>query len=307
VTDLATNPQGEGESASAVPLNAKTNASEANAEVADANLAGDQSTDSQAEDGSDTPQPALQETDEVEHEGRKYRVPKALKPAFMMNADYTRKTQEVAEQRRALEERQTALFQQVKSQADHMQDVGRILAYGDALATYDKMDWQQLRQQNPQAAQDSWLQYMQLKDSRDKAALALQQRMQQSAFDQQRTAAKQIEECRLALQRDIKDWSPDLAGKLMEFGAREFGFTPHEVQTVTDPRLFRLLHRAFLGEQAIKRAAASAKLANSDGLKPVPQVGSRSSANGTRPTDRQSVDEWMRSRNEQLRKPGLRS
>jgi hypothetical protein len=40
--------------------------------------------------------------EEIEHEGRKYLVPKALKPLLLMQADYTRKTQEVAEQRRAV-------------------------------------------------------------------------------------------------------------------------------------------------------------------------------------------------------------
>ena len=305
MTDLATNPQGEGDSAHAASQNANTETPEAGAEVADAGLTGDQSAEIPAEEGSGSP-PTPEETDEVEHEGRKYRVPKALKAAFMMNADYTRKTQEVAEQRRAVEERQVALNQQAKSHAEQLSDVGRIFAYGEALATYEKTDWARMRQLNPQAAQDHWLQYMQLKEGRDRAAVELQQRMNQRAFDQQRATAKQIEDSRIVIQRDVKDWSPELAGKLMEFGAREFSFTPHEVQTVTDPRLIRLLHRAYLGDQAIKRAAASQKLASSDGLKPVPQVGSRSAANGNRPTDRQSVDEWMRSRNEQLRKNGRR-
>ncbi len=307
MTDLATNPQGEGDSAFAASQSAKTDMPEADAEVADAAPAGDQSTETPGADGADSPQPSPEETDEVEHEGRKYRVPKALKSAFMMNADYTRKTQEVAEHRRVLEERQIALNQQASSHAEQLSGVGRILAYSEALTTYEKTDWARMRQLNPQAAQDHWLQYMQLKEGRDRAAIELQQRMNQRAFDQQRTSAKQIEESRVVLQRDIKDWSPELAGKLMEFGAREFGFTPHEVQTVTDPRLIRLLHRAFLGDQAIKRAAASAKLASSDGVRPVPQVGSRSSLHGNRPSDRQSVDEWMRSRNEQLRKNGHRS
>ena len=31
-------------------------------------------------------------SEEVEHEGRRYRVPKALKDAFLRHADYTRKT-----------------------------------------------------------------------------------------------------------------------------------------------------------------------------------------------------------------------
>ena len=53
------------------------------------------------------------ELEEVEHEGKKYQIPKPLKGALLMQADYTRKTQEVAEQRRAVEEqqRQYAEFQ----------------------------------------------------------------------------------------------------------------------------------------------------------------------------------------------------
>src|SRR5262249_40175867 len=151
--------------------------------------------------------------------------------------------------------RQAALGQQARSHAEGLEDVGRILAYSEALATYEKTDWARMRAQNPQAAQDHWLQYMILKESRDRAALALQERTAERGFDQQRATAKQIEEGRLALHRDIKDWSPELAGKLTEFGAREFGFTPQEVRTVTDQRLIRLLHRAFIGDQAIKKAA----------------------------------------------------
>jgi len=303
VNDLATNPQGEGDSAFAALKDAKTEAPEANAEVGDQDPSGDQPKEAPTDEGGQPPQPITEETDEVEHEGRRYRVPKALKAAFMMNADYTRKTQEVAEQRRALDERHVALNQQALSHAEQLSDAGRILAYGEALATYEKTDWARMRQLNPQAAQDHWLQYMQLKEGRDRAAIELQQRMNQRAFDQQRVAAKQIEDSRVVLQRDIKDWSPELAGKLMEFGAREFGFTPHEVQTVTDPRLIRLLHRAFIGDQAIKKAAASQKLASSDGLKPVPRVGSRSAASSG-PSDRQSTDAWMKARNQQLRKQG---
>jgi hypothetical protein len=49
------------------------------------------------------PEPAapLDDFEEIEYgEGQKYAVPKALKGAFLMQADYTRKTQELAEQRR---------------------------------------------------------------------------------------------------------------------------------------------------------------------------------------------------------------
>jgi hypothetical protein len=57
----------------------------------------------QGEQGSDEESEAIDPAEEeIEHEGRKYLVPKALKPLLLMQADYTRKTQEVAEQRRAV-------------------------------------------------------------------------------------------------------------------------------------------------------------------------------------------------------------
>ena len=43
------------------------------------------------------------DTAEVELNGEKYKVPAALKDAFLMQADYTRKTQEVAEVRKTAE------------------------------------------------------------------------------------------------------------------------------------------------------------------------------------------------------------
>ena len=88
--------------------------------------------------------------------------------------------------------------------------------------------------------------------------------------------------------------------------ATDFGFTPGELQGVTDPRIWKLVHRAHMGDQALKRAAAEAKLAANGDAKPVPQVGNRAQANRWSPTDpagdKSPVDEWMKRRTEQTRK-----
>ena len=67
--------------------------------------------------GTDEPnaetQPVESDSEEIEHEGEKYRVPKALKNAFYAQADYTTKTQTLAEERRSFEaERQQLAAQQ---------------------------------------------------------------------------------------------------------------------------------------------------------------------------------------------------
>src|SRR5258708_13030373 len=50
------------------------------------------------------PAPApVDDTEEVEHEGQKYRVPRAVKPLLMLHSDYTRKAQELADKPRGLD------------------------------------------------------------------------------------------------------------------------------------------------------------------------------------------------------------
>src|SRR6476660_325944 len=53
------------------------------------------------DEGSQDDQDEDDDSEEVEFGGKKYKLPKDLKPALMMEADYRRKTQELAEQRRS--------------------------------------------------------------------------------------------------------------------------------------------------------------------------------------------------------------
>lgn len=68
-------------------------------------VADDQVNDQADYESNEDNEEGSQEDDleEVEHSGKKYRIPKELKPALMLQADYTRKTQEAAEARRAFD------------------------------------------------------------------------------------------------------------------------------------------------------------------------------------------------------------
>ncbi|HEX5278938.1 MAG TPA: hypothetical protein VFW28_02555 [Micropepsaceae bacterium] len=249
------------------------------------------------------PEAPAGELEEVEHDGRTYRIPKPLKGALLMQADYTRKTQEVAEQRRQHDERVKAFEVDQRVQAEHLSDFARVVAYNDAIAQFDKADWPQIRASNPQLYNDLWFQYQQTKESRDKAVLALQRSVAERNSNAQRDSAKRVEEARAALAREFNDWSPELAGKLNQF-AVSLGFTPEEVGQVTDPRIVKLLHAAWAGNQAKVTQAAARKAASVEAAKPLSTVG------GASPTrvkatesgsDRLSTDEWLRRRNTELK------
>src|SRR5215216_3195421 len=83
----------------------------ATADKPDAGLTPENAIDDGENDAADLSAEASAEADEfedVDFAGKQYRLPKELKSALMMQADYTRKTQDVAEQRKALEgERET--------------------------------------------------------------------------------------------------------------------------------------------------------------------------------------------------------
>ena len=238
-------------------------------------------------------------SEEVEHEGRRYRVPKALKDAFLRHADYTRKTQDLAEQRRALE---TQAAQIAAADGERVAAYARLMAVDDQIAAYEQIDWNSLEAQDPARAQRLWREYSQLKDGRAALTQHLTEAEEARAFEAQRQAARRVEEGHEILSRQIKDWSPELAHRLADFGQRAFGFSDEELESVQDPRMIRVLHLAWLGDQALKTKAAAERLASSQAARPASQVGANAPA-GRNP-DRMTTAEWMAFERDRLRRRG---
>ncbi|MFZ5789767.1 MAG: hypothetical protein ACOY3L_03615 [Pseudomonadota bacterium] len=258
--------------------------------------------DSELSEQPSSEQPASEEssgddTEEVEHDGQTYRVPKALKGALMMHADYTRKTQEVAAQRRALEEASQRFLQQVQAQQEHLRDHAGLAAIDQQLAALAGIDWAALAQQNPAEAQRLQGQAAQLAAARQALVSRLQQAEQQKALDAQRLHARCLEDGHAVLARDIPNWSAETAAKLNDFAAA-LGFSPEEIGQVLDPRQVKVLHLAWLGQQLQQKHRAATE---TPAASPVPQLGT-GSAPGPRDPSRMSTDQWIKWRNASLRK-----
>lgn len=290
MTELSANNSGGGEAASS--------------ELASNTSQGDEldtGTNTEGEGAEGTPEP---ETEEVEHEGQKYKIPKALKGALLMQSDYTKKTQELADKGRSHEERETAFKQTEAQHREHLQDVGKVYALNDKVQNWEKTfkspEWAAF-ERNPETAPQAqaWFrQYLMDKDDLGKASGELQQKVSQRTLDEQRSSAKRIEEGHAAVARDVKDWNPETFGKVKDFGVREFGLKAEEIASVSDPRLLKIIHRAYLGDLAIKKLAASEKAAAAEEVKPLSTVtGNARSQPGPRDSD--STDAWMRKRNAQ--------
>jgi hypothetical protein len=250
-------------------------------------------------DIAEAPAPDPDELVQVEHEGQTYEVPAALKGALMRHADYTRKTQELADQRRALEAGHEALGQMAQAHGQDMAAHARLIALGDQIAHLQQQNWPALQRQNPAGAQQLLTQLFQMKQAHEIAAGQLRHKQRVQAFEQQREHAMRLEHGQALLAEHIDGWSPQYAQKLGAFAVSQ-GLEPKELSALSDPRLVLLLHHAYRGHQADQQAAAADRLAQVQAVRPAIQVGG--GGPGPQDPNRMSTDDWMRHRRGQIRK-----
>ena len=239
-------------------------------------------------------------TVEVELNGLTYRVPAALKDGYLMHTDYTSKTQEVADKGRALDSEREAFTQQAQNHRDNIGDFGELAHADKLLEKFREVDFQALQAEDPDQAQQLGFQYQRLRDDRELIVGRIQKREHGQRVTAERDHANRKDQLTATLARDIPDYSPVLQGKMNETAIRE-GFTQAELDTVTDPKMMRILHLAHLGEQVLMRKRAATKPPVPAAVKPVPKVsGGRTPTSG--PQDKQGIDDWMASRDKQLRR-----
>jgi len=244
------------------------------------------------------PTDADEESEEIEHEGRLYAVPKALKPLLLMQADYTRKTQEVAEQRRAVQAERQALQQTSQAELDAYANATTLAGQ---LARYQQVDWRAWHDSDPFAAAAATSEYQLLRDQHAQALAQLSQLHGQRTFLAQQDSARRMEAGRAALAKEIPGWSDDLKARLIAF-AGGYGFSRDELDDLeADPRVAKVLHAAFSGSQASEHARKVQNLVAAQQVQPAAVVRARG-APAAGLDDRLGTDEWMRRRDAQARK-----
>jgi hypothetical protein len=209
--------------------------------------------------------------------GKTYRVPPQVKDGLMMKADYTRKTMELADSRKAIEAREAQAARLSESQAAFTQEIAQLGALQARLQPFEQVaDWptylRQAAMQGPEMgarAQADYAEFQALQRQHDQFAYQLSQRVQQRAADAQREDAKLIETGRAELAKAIKGYSPATLDKLTAF-AEPFGYSSEEIrQAEADPRAIRVLHLAMTGHEALQQQKKTSTIAQGQKTKPV--------------------------------------
>lgn len=257
--------------------------------------------DQQSDDAASQEQ--AEEEDEIEVGGKKFAMPKSaaaeIKAGMMRNADYTQKTQALSADRKAFE----AEREQTRQQSQQfIKEVARVHALDDQLEQFKQVDWEALSDQDPIQAQKLQFRYQQLQQQRNEAAQAVTQKQTDHALAEQQSLAKQVQEAEAYVQREIPGWNQERAKALNDYATSlgvkvDQGFARTVVQ---NPALLLALDKAEKFDQLLKKQTTKPQ-APAAPPAPVTRVGATRAAAKVDP-DKMTTEQWMKHRNEQLRK-----
>ncbi|TPN03817.1 hypothetical protein FJ973_29685 [Mesorhizobium sp. B2-1-3] len=201
--------------------------------------------------------------EEFDWNGQKIKGPKGLKDGVLMQADYTRKTQEVAATRKELEDRAQQLNQQFQASNDELMARGHLTVLKSQMAEYANVNWNQLSADDPIGAQQHWMRYQTMKDQVAAIDNDLSERQNQRSQQAQQETAKRFEQTQEWAKSNLKGWSPETDSQVVEW-AKSKGATNQNLLDAMSPMVYEMLYLARLGEQALTKKPAA--------LKPAPIV-----------------------------------
>lgn len=192
--------------------------------------------------------------------------------------DYTKKTQEVAEQRKALEEyaqtikvQEQEFQQQVQLNQALIGDIAKLQAVDNQLAQFNDVNWQELSDTDFVEAQKLFFTFNQLQQQRSALATDLVQK--QTTLQQQQAQAIQerVEKGKEILAKEIPNWSRETSQEIISTG-KEYGFTDDELGMIVDPRHVKVLHDAMQWRKLQKNSVVKNKVSQA---KPVVKPGAK--------------------------------
>lgn len=265
----------------------------------------DTNDQAETEDQEDTEEGSQDdEYDEYEEDGKTYKVPKDLKGHLLRNKDYTQKTQELAEQRRAFEAERVKARENDEAIEEARFAHRSVQSRLSDLQALSPEDWDQIRildQRNGTSNYDRLQrEFLTLPRQAEEAKRALDQKVSEARDAQQQQLAQQVAQGQAILARDIPGWGPELGAKLVDFVKSEYGVTEEKHgQAFMDPALVKLAYAAFKAKEAQQKAKTQQRADQVNKTKPPVTVkGGASPKAGLH--DGLSAKEWADRRNRQL-------
>lgn len=170
--------------------------------------------------------------------------PRLVEREKQLTADYTRKTQKLAEERKAFE----AEAATVRATRDQYAEGLKNLEAALAKMAPPEPDWDRLRKEDPAEFAASWAEHQRLKEATSQVAAEREKIEREQREESEKQFADFLEGQRTKLLEAIPEWQDNEKasaekGALMEY-ARGLGYTDEELGQVYDHRLLLVLRDA---------------------------------------------------------------
>lgn len=234
-----------------------------------------------------TPEPDFEE---VEIDGKKIKVSQEGKEYLLREADYRRKTMDLADLKRAAQTEKEQAQQLANLTREEFQATVTLQQLNTELAQYQQIDWRAWSEADPQAAQAARWDYDEKRQQHAQLSQNLAAHQQTRARQQEQEFATLRRECLETVKREIPNWSDEKREKLEAFAVK-LGVPEADAKGIAAPWGYRLLHLADVGQQFIERQRAAAKMKAAATATPAPQVGGSSSGAAKDPAE-MSMEEY---------------
>jgi hypothetical protein len=191
-----------------------------------------------------------------------------LLSGYSRQADYTRKSQVLAEQRKKMEEELAATQQE---RQHYLSQLEQFNTQADSkLEEFKSVDWTKLKEEDPMEYALKRDQYRELQESKRAVDEEQQNILKQQQKEHQERWQEELTKQQEVMAQRLPEWNDPEKGPKLKQDIKSFaltkGFTEQEVNTLIDARSVDVLHKAMLYENLL-----AAKIANKK-QKVVPKV-----------------------------------
>lgn len=212
---------------------------------------------------------------EVELDGDKIVIPPKFREAFLKNADYTQKTQAIAEHRKVVEMREQSLIAQEQTLQQLQPLYGRATQIEGYIQQLERLNWEALYEQDPMLHNTKRADYALLLQQRQEIQNQIGQGRQYLEQQRSYATAEAVKAADPIIRKAVPDWSTEKSNALGHF-ALKHGATPAELAGLAArPWAVILMEKARLYDELQASKAQLPKKVQH--LSPVAKPGAKSS------------------------------
>lgn len=224
------------------------------------------------EDGDEESAEPEEATVEIEYDGKKVAVPKELKDAFLRQADYTTKTQQVAEERRRVAEERQIFELNRNLEAVISDDIAEFRQLQTGIRTLEQAMQHAYQQNDPATLATYNAQYTMLQSQLVRKQQEIDgkknQQAQLFAYEKQQRLQQGFEKAKALIPGFGKETQAEMIAS-----AKKLGYAEYELDGLDDPRALHALWKAAQWDRlqsakpgVTKRAAEAPKTLKAKGI-----------------------------------------